>query len=229
MTEKTAAPTIEAAPRKVFGKKVKSLRKDGYLPVVIYGHNKETQALSVNELEFKKVYAETGHSTLLNVKIEDHKPVKVLIHDVQQDPVRGSILHVDFYQVNLKEKLRTPVPLEFFGTSEAVEMLGGTIIEVKSEVEVECLPEDLIHNIQVDVSILKTFEDTIRVGDLKVPERSTIIDDADEVIASISKPLTEEELAELEAPVEEVVEEVESDTTSGTDTEEAETETNKEE
>lgn len=205
MTAQTTTPSLAASSRSEIGKQLRQLRSAGSLPAVMYGHKKETQSITVNEREFRKLYAEVGGSTLVNLKVDDEKAVKVLIHEVQQTAIRNDVLHVDFYQVNLKEKLRTSVPLEFVGVSDAVESLDGTFIATKDEVEIECLPDNLIQRIEVDISVLKTFEDAIHVSDLVVPENILIIDEADEMVASVTEPISQEELDALEEKPEEVI------------------------
>lgn len=194
------------------------LRRNGLIPAIAYGHNKKNQELSINEREFLKVYKAAGQSTLVDLAIDEKKAVKVLIHDIQVNSVYGNAMHVDFYQVNLKEKLKLMIPLKFIGTSDAVEVEGGIFLEVKDEVEVECLPDSLVADLEVDLSSLKAIGDSLKVSDIIVPEGIEILDEAEEVIASVNEPISEEELAALDEVVEDKVEEVESDTKSGTDT-----------
>jgi large subunit ribosomal protein L25 len=177
------------------------LRQAGKLPAVVYGTIKEPISLIADAREFTKLYKEIGGNTIVKLEIADEKAVKVLIHDVQVHPVRGEVLHVDFFAVNMKEKIRTEVPLELTGEAPAVEVLGGTLITVKSEVEIEALPDQLPSEFILDVTKLATFDDVIRVSDIIIPEGVTMITDADEVLVSVSEPRSEEELAELdEAP-----------------------------
>ncbi len=218
MSAHAVTHSIHATSRDLAGVTAKQLRRDGKVPAVLYGNVKENAHLVLNEREFTKLFHQTGYSTLINLVIDSEKPVKVLVHDLQDNPVRGEITHIDFFAVNMKEKLSTEVPLEFTGTAAAVEDLGGTLITVKSEVEVECLPDDLPHSIIVDITALATFDDVIRISDLAAPEGVVILGEPEEVIASISEPMSEEELAALdEAPATEV--ETEFETTSGTDSE----------
>jgi large subunit ribosomal protein L25 len=218
MTEKNSAPVLSATPRDLLGKKVRQLRRTGLVPAVIYGHNKQTIPLSIRAKEFDMVYSTSGSSTLISLEIEDKKQIKVLIHGVQLNPVKGSVLHVDFYQVNLKEKIRTTIPLHLVGESEAVEVEGGNLLSVKDEIEVECLPEDLIQHIDVDISALKGFDDIIRVEDLQIPAGITVLDDPEDTLVSVNAPRSEDELAELESTPVAELENIEIDTKSGTDT-----------
>lgn len=215
MTTKTAF-SLSAEARTITGRKVASLRKDGLVPAVTYGHNKKTETITVPAKEFMKVYKQAGQSSLIDLTIGNNKPVKVLIQEVQIDAVKAICLSADFYIVNLKEKLRANVPLKFVGVSDAVDVLGGNFIAAKDEVEIECLPDNLMSEITVDISPLKTFDDSLYVKDLIVNEGVEILDDLEEVVASITEPRSEEELAELDSTVEANVE-VESETKSGTD------------
>lgn len=200
--------TLKAEIRKELGKKVKNLRKAGFLPAVLYGHDIKPLNLMVNQKEFQKIYQKAGTSTLVDLKI-DNQSKKVLILDVQYQPVSDKPLHIDFYQVKRLKKIETEIPLKFIGEAEAVKELDGTLITNKDKIEVRCLPEDLVHEIEVDISSLKTFEDQIKISDLKIPPKIEVLDNPEEVVALVEPPKTEEELAELEAPVEERVEEVE--------------------
>jgi large subunit ribosomal protein L25 len=213
----TSEYSLTAETREITGKSVKKLRRAGRLPAVVYGHNYKSHHITLDEKAFTKVFHGAGHSSLVSLKIDSDKSTKVLIQDVQLDHVSGQYLHVDLFKVNLKEKLRTDIPLVFVGTPEAVDVLGGTLITVKDTVEVECLPDDLVASIEVDLTPIKTFEDTITVMNLVAPAGIEILDDPEETVVSIAPPRSDEELAELEEAVEENVAAVESETTSGTD------------
>ncbi len=200
---------IQATNRQVSGKRVKSLRTAGKLPAVLYGHNIETQSLEISEKDFAKAFRQAGESTLVNLVV-DGQTRPVLIHEVQHHYLHDNPIHVDFYAVNMNEKLKVHVPLHFVGTSEAVKALGGTLVKNLSEVEVECLPADIPHSFEIDISSLNTFEDVIRVSDLKVGSQVTVLTPLDEMIANVAPPRTEEELKELsEKPVLEDVTKVE--------------------
>lgn len=195
---------IEASPREIKGKAVRTLRGQGQLPAVLYGHNVAAQSLAVPASSFNKVFKEAGESTIVKLKVNGSEPVNVLIQDVQRHNTLDQITHVDFYQVNMNEKLKAKVPLVFVGESQAVKAQGGTLVHVFSEVEVESLPADLPHEIQVDISGLNAFEDVVRIKDLNVDHSKVkiLVDDPELVVASIQRPRTEEELKELsEAPV----------------------------
>jgi len=177
------------------------------LPAVLYGPKiKTAQPLELDEKDFEKVYQEAGESSLISLKIGKEN-FQVLIHQSQKDPLSGTFLHIDFYQPILTEKTEVKVPLLFEGMAPAVKELGGTLVKNISEIEVEALPQDLPHEIKVDLSILKAFEDYILVKDLSVGDKVKILRTPEEIIAQVLPPEKVEE--ELEKPIEEKVKEVE--------------------
>ncbi|MDD3480720.1 MAG: 50S ribosomal protein L25 [Patescibacteria group bacterium] len=194
--------TLKAEIRDARKEKNNRLREEGKLPAVIYGKGKESKPLTISAQEFEKVYREAGQSALLDLILPGGTK-KVLIQDVSEHPVRGNAEHIDFYEVSMTEKITTAVPLKFVGESTAVVDQSGTLITNKDEVEVECLPVDLPHEIEVDISVLTDFEKSIHVSDIKVPEGVTIKDEIEETIVTVEPPRSEEELAELEEPLEE--------------------------
>lgn len=185
---------------------VEKLRKQGFIPAVVYGHNKKTEHLAVLLSAFEKVFRKAGESTLVNLVI-DGQSKNVIIHDTQRHYLTGKFEHADFYEVSMTEKLKATVALEFTGVSKAVKENGGILVTVLDEVEVECLPVDLPHNIVVDISVLNTFEDAVHVSDLKVDKKVEILTDKNEVVVKVSPPREVE--AELSAPVVEDVSKVE--------------------
>lgn len=205
------------------------LRRAGEVPAVVYGFGVENTSIALDRKNFWRVYAAAGGNTLVELTIDDKAPIKVLIQDVQLNPVHDEPIHADFYAVNLKETVQTEIPLSFIGDSPAVVDLEGSLVTSKTEVEVKALPTDLISEIEVDISVLKTFEDIIRVSDLKVPSTIEILDDPEEVVALVNEPRSEEELeaeladtsAEAEAAIEELGKDAEKPAEDGAEGEEA--------
>jgi len=198
--------SLSAKIRKEFGKKVKILRKKGILPGVLYGPKIKSQPLEIDLKRFEKVYEEAGESTLISLEIENKK-LPVLIHEVELDPLTGKPIHVDFYQPSLEKEVEVTIPIIFEGEAPAVKDSGGTLVKNIHEVEVRALPQNLPHEIKVNIEKLKTFEDDILVKDLPVSEGVKILKELDEVVAKVSPPEKVEE--ELVKPIEEKVEEVE--------------------
>lgn len=196
---------LDAQSRTVVGKKVQTLRDQGVIPAVIYGHGTEPQSVSVTLPVFEKVYREAGESSLIDLSIDNAGAVKTLIQEVQVDPVTNRVVHVDFYAVTMTEKLTATIPLKFVGEPKAVKELGGTLVKNISEVEVKCLPSDLVHEIEVDLSPLATFEDAITIGNLIVPKGIELLGTLDTTVAMVAPPITEAQLKALEEkPIEDV-------------------------
>ena len=222
---------LNAKIRETLGKKVKALRKKGIIPAVIYGAKTKSVSLEVDYNEFEKIYEIGGESTIIKLKVQNPKSKvgdskNVLIHDVSKDPVSDKFIHVDIYVVRMDKAITAEVHLVFEGESPAVETEEGTLIKNITEVEVEALPANLPSGIKVNISVLKTFDDLIKIKDLKVAEGVKILAEPEEVIASVVPPRSEEELVALEEKVEEEVEEVEK---VGEDEEEEEAVEGKEE
>lgn len=187
----------------------RQLRAEGKIPAILYGKKIKNQALVFDRQKFEEVFEQAGTSSLLDLKIDSEKPVKVIIQDIQFDPVTDQIVHADFYQIKKDEKIKTEIPIEIIGQSPAVEE-GGNLIIDKDQLEVECLPDKLVDHFKVDISALKTFDDVIRVKDLAIPKDIELLEEKEEVIATTTPPRTEEELEELEeAPTASDVDEVE--------------------
>ncbi len=198
--------TLSANIRKTLGKKTKSLRKKDVLPGVLYGPKIKPLALEIDLKEFEKIYKEAGESSLISLQVDNRK-VSVLIHEIQRDPLSLKPIHIDFYKPSLEEEITAAVSIIFEGESRAVKELGGTLVREISELEVKALPQNLPHEIKVNVGNLKTFEDEILIKDLKIPAGVKVQRGPDEIVAVITPPEKVEE--ELAKPVEEKVEEVE--------------------
>lgn len=190
------------------GDDIKSLRAEGKLPAVLYGPKIKNISLELNYRDFEKIFKETGESSLISLEVKgEKKPFQILVHEIQEDPLTNEFIHVDLYQPDLKKEIEADIPLVFEGESEAVKSLGGTLIKNITELEVKALPQNLPHEIKVNIEKLKTFEDHIKVSDLEIPEGVKVLKDPKEIIASVVPPTKVEE--ELEKPIEEKVEEAE--------------------
>lgn len=188
---------LMAEPREIHGKKVKRLRREGLVPGVVYGPVlNETVSVSVNEREFRKFYMAHGHSTIFTLTWDGGKQ-PVLIREVQVDPVRQDMLHIDFFAPNMKVVLRQSVPVSLHGGSDDIEA-GGVLQHVLNELEVEALPADLPSEIHIDISGLTAVGDSLHVRDIAAPENVTIVTDPDATIASVILQAVEEEPAEEE-------------------------------
>lgn len=201
--------SLSLKERKLKGKAVNRLRKEGLIPAIVYGRGTSPVSVSVEYNPFVKVYRKAGESSLVDLAIEGHDSVKALIQDIAIDPMTDRLIHVDFRQVSMKEKLKAKIPVVFSGESRAMKELGGILVKSLAEIEVECLPQYLVHEIVVDLSPIKEFGEAIRVGSIAVPEGMVFLAGPNEVIATVTPPRSEEELKALEDKVEENVEAVE--------------------
>lgn len=164
-----------------------------FIPAVLYGKGVENKNLKVKKIDFDKVFSSAGESTLIELLAGNEAGVKVLVKDIQRDVLKNFVTHIDFYQVNMKEKIHAEVPLRFVGESKAVKELGGVLIKDISAVEVECLPGDLVDHLEVDIAVLVTFDDAIRTNDLKLPAGVVLVHHTNDVVAAVKEPKVEAE------------------------------------
>ncbi len=219
---------LKAELRTMKGKQVKTLRKKGVLPAVLYGEGIPTESLSIAYKDFEKAWKAVGESSLLRLDLLG-KTHNVLIHDIAFDPLKNTFLHADFYAVRMDRVIRTHVPLEFVGESPAVKNEGGILVKVLHELEAEALPKDLPRTLQVDISKLHLLDARLAVKDISLPQGVKIITDEHEVIALIERPRSDEELAALsQAPVAPEVAEVKTEQEVKRETKEVLADTEKE-
>lgn len=170
----------KATPRKI--------RRSGYIPAVVYGHNIKTENLEVSSSDFQKIFRKAGESTIVQLKVEGGNDRSVVINEAQKNFLTGKIQHIDFYEVSMHEKMKATVPLEYVGVSKAVKENGGVLLQVLNDVEVECFPTDLPHSIQADISQLDDFNKSLHIKDLRVSDKVKIIADSEEVVAKVLPP-----------------------------------------
>src|SRR3989344_7283099 len=202
---------VSVEKRKILGKKVKKLRREGILPANVYGKDMKSLAVQLPQKDFEKVFKKAGETGLVDV-IVDSQTIPVLIHNVQTDYL-GNYLHADFYKVNLKEKVKTMVPILISGEPKAVVDKVGLLMNILSEIEVEALPEQLPENIEVNVENLATVDEQITVEDLKAPEGVTLLTDPSQVIVKIGE-LVSKEAEELAAQEQAAAEEAKAEATA---------------
>ncbi|QQS23351.1 50S ribosomal protein L25 [bacterium] len=192
---------LKAVSRELTHRNSKTEYRAGLIPAEMYGNKVDNVHLAVDAIEFEKVFRKAGESTVIELVMPDGSATNVLIHDVQHHYLNSNPIHIDFFAVNMSEKLQATVQIEYVGEAEAVKVLGGTLVKVLNEVNVECLPMDLPPHFEVDISALKTFEDSITVADIKVSDKVQILAEAEEVIAKVQAPRDVE--AELTKQVDE--------------------------
>jgi len=185
-------PVLNATPRTVLGKQVKKLRREGILPCNVYGKELSSVSIQVALKDFTDVFKEVGETGLVDLMVEGTKH-PVLVKNMQMNFRTHDPLHVDFFQVNLKEKVKAMIPLEFIGEPKAVTENLGTLIQPASEVEVEALPEALPEKIEVNIESLAEIDQQITVSDLTIPEGVTVLTDPGQVVAKIAEIVIEVE------------------------------------
>lgn len=172
--------------------KNKDIRKEGNIPAIIYGkHLNKPVSVMCNKNDFIKKFKETGYSTPLTLEGKDVDQF-VLIQDMQLDPVSDVVLHVDFMAVNKNEKVTTEVPVKLIGESPIEKLGEGKIQLLKDFVEVEAFPQDLPHDVQIDISVIEKMDDTIFVKDIKLSDKVTILDDLEQPLITVLKLAAEE-------------------------------------
>lgn len=193
--------SLKVEKREIFGKKVKRLRREGLIPANIYGRKIKSEAVSVQKSDFDEVFKEAGETQIVNLELGKEKR-PVLIHDIQKDPVTGDIIHIDFLQVDLKEKVTASIPVVGVGESPVEKQGLGTVVFYVDEIEVEALPTDLLERVEVDLSSLENIDQTILVKDLAFDTSKVEVKASpDEVVVKV-EPVKEESVEET-APVEE--------------------------
>ena len=206
--------TLAVEPRELRRKKNRALRADGRLPGVIYGHEVDNTPVSMATREFQRAFHKVGRTQLLDLTGADGGDSrKVLIREVQYDPRFGGVQHVDFYQVNLKEKITADVPLAVIGEAPAVLRREGEMQQMMQTLKVSCLPADIPEHIEVDVSGLEAIDDGIRVNQLVVPAECEVLTEGEELVVKIAHIREVEE--ELEPEVEEGAEGAEGEAAEG--------------
>jgi large subunit ribosomal protein L25 len=199
-----ARKEIPVETRQVLGKKVAQLRRQGYLPGNVFGNGLESVAIQAQTETVEKTLRTLGANEVVDLKIDGEKASRpVVLQKVQRHPLNSSLLHLDFYQVSLRQRMRADVPLVVIGESEGVKTYNGVLLMAVESVQVEALPLDLPSRIEVDVTPLANLEDSLQVKDLPVPQDVVILTDPDTVIVKVSTPrVAVEDLAE-EAAAEE--------------------------
>ncbi len=181
--------TLNAEVRNTDGK-ISEIRANKKLPAVVYGKNQEAISIELNYSEFLKTFRKTGESQIINLKINKDE-LEVLVHDIQKAPVSGDFLHIDFYAITRGEILTTHIHLNFLGDAIAVKE-GAIIEEHMKEIEVKCLPRDLVEGFDVDISSLKEIWDSIKLEDIGIDtEKYELLTHMDSIVISANKPKVE--------------------------------------
>ena len=196
---------LETTRREMLGKEVKSLRRQGIMPVHLFGHGIESLALQCDATNLQQTLSRAGQTRLINIKIHGERKLRpVVVRGVQREPVRGGLLHVDFFQVSMKERVKINVPLILVGEAPILKSKDNMVVQELNTLAVECLPASIPGSLELDVSFLSEPEQVLRVKDIEIAEDITVQDDAEIVVVRV----TLRQMAKIEEPViaEEVVE-----------------------
>jgi large subunit ribosomal protein L25 len=195
---------LKASTRELLGKRSRRLHGQGKLAAVVYGHNTKPTPLTLDRLEFQKVFVKSGRTHLVDLVVDGGRTEKVLVREIQTHPRRLGPIHVDFYQVNLEEKITVEVPVHLVGESAAVKRGDADVLQPIHVLRVECLPSDIPAAFEVDLTPLEEIESELRVSDLSVPKGVTVLLDPEELVVKIvhkREMKVEEEVPAAEAVV----------------------------
>jgi large subunit ribosomal protein L25 len=195
---------LNASTRQLIGKRARRLRREGKLPAVVYGHSGAPKVLTLDRLEFQKVFVKSGRTHLVDLVVDSGQTEKVLVREIQTHPRMQGPIHVDFYQVNLEEKIRVEVPVHLVGESAAVKRGDADVLQPIHELEVECLPTDIPEAFELDITPLEEIDSELRVNEIKVPKGVTILAEPEELVVKIvhkRELKVEEEIPAAEAAV----------------------------
>ena len=207
--------TLQVTKRDSFGKKTRFLRRQGITPVHLFGHNLESLSLQCDTAELKHIIAQTGTTRLLSLNIDaDKQPRSVFIREIQKDTISGQLLHIDFYQVRKDEKIKADIPIVLVGEAPALKEKGRTLTHGVTSLSIECLPDKLPPQIEVDLSPLEEKEQAIYVRDITLSPDITLFTDPDQMLVKVSEVRVEEVVEEV---IEEAVEEAEGEAEAPTE------------
>jgi large subunit ribosomal protein L25 len=195
---------LEVSKRDVTGKKVRFLRRQGIVPANIYGHGIASIAINVDTRSLKHLLAHTGKTDLISLKVDNSRePIRVLMREIQRNPLTDEPLHVDFYQVSMTEKIKADVPLVFVGEAPVLKKVkNSSILHLLDALEIEALPDDLPHSFEVDISNLDELDNTIHVKDIPLGQGITLFSDPEQMVVKVAEARKEEEVVPVAAEAE---------------------------
>jgi large subunit ribosomal protein L25 len=194
---------LKAAKREVLGKKVRALRRGGIIPAHLFGNDVEPVPLQCDALELKHVLDKAGKTHLVDIKIDKAtKATKAVVREIQRDPVKGSVLHVDFYQVRMTDKIKVDVPITLVGEAPALKIKGNVLMRELDKLTIECLPDDIPDHIEVDISVLEGSHQAVHVSDIEALDGVSIVTDLEHDVVRIGTLRLAEEEAEVEEEAE---------------------------
>jgi large subunit ribosomal protein L25 len=200
---------LQAATREILGKKVRFLRRQGVIPVHLFGHGVESLALQSETAQLQRVLAEAGKTKIISLKLDkDKKPRNVVIRETQRNPLTGELLHVDFYQVRMTEKIQVEIPIVLVGEAPALKSRDNMLAQELYSLTIESLPDKIPPSVELDVSSLAEAEQAIYVRDITLDEGVTVLSDPEHMVVKITpRPIEKmEEVVEEEVLEEEAIE-----------------------
>ena len=208
---------LTAHNREILGKKVKVLRRQGITPANLFGNKIEPLSLQCDTVELQRLLAHGGRTGIITLKLDKQKKTRnVMVREIQREPRTGKLIHVDFYQVKMDEKIRVDIPIISIGEAPALKQKENYLAQELNELTIECLPDIIPNQIEVDVSELAESDDSIHVSDINLGEGITIVNTPDQLIVKISTQYVEKE---IEAEEEELEVEVEGEAEPGAEAE----------
>ena len=194
-----------ANTREILGSKVRFLRREGITPVHLFGHDVESVALQCDTARLQRVLAQAGKTRLIGLKLDKAKnPRNVVVREVQKEPLTRELLHVDFYQVSMAEKMRVDVPIVPVGEAPALKLKGSFVTQELTSLTIECLPDEIPNSVELDMGSLTEAEQAIHVKDIILDEGITVLSNPEQLVVKISTRHVVEEVVEekVEAPEE---------------------------
>ena len=178
---------LRTTTRKVLGKKVRFLRRQGIIPMHLFGHAIESVALQCDITQLQRVLAQAGKTRLIGLRLgKAKKPRNVVVREIQRDPRTGELLHVDFYQVRMAEKIKVEVPIVLIGEAPALKSKGNMLVQDLNSLTIECLPDKIPSSIELELSSLTKAEQAIQVKDIMLGEGVTVFNDPEHIVVKIS-------------------------------------------
>jgi len=206
---------LAAGTRDILGKKVRFLRRKGITPVHVFGHSIESLALQCDTAELKHALTEAGRTKLIGLKTgKAKKPNNVVVREIQKNPLTGELIHVDFYQVKMEEKIRVDLPIVTTGEAPALKLKENILVHALNILRVECLPDDIPSSVEIDITSLTETDDTIRVKDIALSKKIAVLSEPEQVVVKIAAQRmgeVEEEVVEAATEAPEIAEQPEEE------------------
>lgn len=213
-------PTLKLDQRTLLGKKVRRLRRQGVIPVHVYGSGIEPANLQVDDRTLNRLLLQVGSNIPVSVEYEGQNEESIcFVREIQRHPVNETVIHVDFLRVDITQTIAAEVPVTLTGSSPAVTQMAGTLLQNIQSLSIEALPMNMPGVVTVDISTLVDFDTTLAVGDVEVPGNATVLNDPEDVIVRVAPPRLEVEIAEEDEELEEGEEAAEGEETEETEEE----------